>query len=151
MKKFFYFLSLLLGLSLGVQAQDNPIQDPVEAVFVQEFINGLDSRLVALNNGVIMHYSVITLEGKDIICNILVDESQLGGGMSLTQTFSLAGITEKSWSDELSKEIFSQDMTEKEKMGLQMLYEYGYKLYFRMIGNKSGEKMNFRLDYESRL
>lgn len=150
MKKFFYFLSFLLGLSLGVQAQDNQIQDPVEAVFVQEFINGLDSGLVALNNE-IMHYSVITLEGKDIICNILVDESQLGGGMSLTQTFSLAGVTEKSLSDELSKEIFSQDMTEKEKMGLQMLYEYGYKLYFRMIGNKSGEKMNFRLDYESRL
>ena len=133
-----------------MQAQDNQIQDPVEAVFVQEFINGLDSGLVALNNE-IMHYSVITLEGKDIICNILVDESQLGGGMSLTQTFSLAGVTEKSLSDELSKEIFSQDMTEKEKMGLQMLYEYGYKLYFRMIGNKSGEKMNFRLDYESRL
>ncbi|MBR1716978.1 MAG: hypothetical protein IJ718_05080 [Paludibacteraceae bacterium] len=150
MKKFFYFLSFLLGLSLGVQAQDNPIQDPVEAVFVQEFINGLDSGLVALNNE-IMHYSVITLEGKDIICNILVDESQLVGGMSLTQTFSLAGVTEKSLSDELSEEIFSQDMTEKEKMGLQMLYEYGYKLYFRMIGNKSGEKMNFRLDYESRL
>lgn len=150
MKKFFYFLSFLLGLSLGVQAQDNPIQDPVEAVFVQEFINGLDSGLVALNNEV-MHYSVITLEGKDIICNILVDESQLGGGMSLTQTFSLAGVTEKSLSDELSEEIFSQDMPEKEKMGLQMLYEYGYKLYFRMIGNKSGEKMNFRLDYESRL
>ena len=150
MKKFFYFLSFLLGLSLGVQAQDNPIQDPVEAVFVQEFINGLDSGLVALNNE-IMHYSVITLEGKDIICNILVDESQLGGGMSLTQTFSLAGVTEKSLSDELSEEIFSQDMTEKEKMGLQMLYEYGYKLYFRIIGNKSGEKMNFRLDYESRL
>ena len=150
MKKFFYFLSFLLGLSLGVQAQDNQIQDPVEAVFVQEFINGLDSGLVALNNE-IMHYSVITLEGKDIICNILVDESQLGGGMSLTQTFSLAGVTEKSLSDELSEEIFSQDMTEKEKMGLQMLYEYGYKLYFRMIGNKSGEKMNFRLDYESRL
>ncbi len=133
-----------------MQAQDNQIQDPVEAVFVQEFINGLDSGLVALNNE-IMHYSVITLEGKDIICNILVDESQLGGGMYLTQTFSLAGVTEKSLSDELSKEIFSQDMTEKEKMGLQMLYEYGYKLYFRMIGNKSGEKMNFRLDYESRL
>lgn len=150
MKKFFYFLSFLLGLSLDVQAQDNPIQDPVEAVFVQEFINGLDSGLVALNNE-IMHYSVITLEGKDIICNILVDESQLGGGMSLTQTFSMAGVTEKSLSDELSEEIFSQDMTEKEKMGLQMLYEYGYKLYFRMIGNKSGEKMNFRLDYESRL
>lgn len=150
MKKFFYFLSFLLGLSLGVQAQDNPIQDPVEAVFVQEFINGLDSGLVALNNE-IMHYSVITLEGKDIICNILVDESQLVGGMSLTQTFSLAGVTEKSLSDELSEEIFSQDMPEKEKMGLQMLYEYGYKLYFRMIGNISGEKMNFRLDYESRL
>ena len=80
-----------------------------------------------------------------------MDESQLGGGMSLTQTFSLAGVTEKSLSDELSEEIFSQDMTEKEKMGLQMLYEYGYKLYFRMIGNKSGEKMNLRLDYESRL
>ncbi len=150
MKKFFYFLSFLLGLSLGVQAQDNQIQDPAEAVFVQEFINGLDSGLVAFNNEV-MHYSVITLEGKDIICNILVDESQLVGGMSLTQTFSLAGVTKKSFSDELSKEIFSQDMTEKEKMGLQMLYEYGYKLYFRMIGNKSGEKMNFRLDYESRL
>ena len=117
---------------------------------MQEFINGLDSGLVAFNNEV-MHYSVITLEGKDIICNILVDESQLVGGMSLTQTFSMAGVTEKSFSDELSEEIFSQDMMEKEKMGLQMLYEYGYKLYVRMIGNKSGEKMNFRLDYESRL
>lgn len=134
-------LILAMAGVAGVQAQSE-----VEQAFIDGFIEGLDQELVYIN-GDGMRYDGTYLEGKNIICSIIVDESQYGG-LSMRTAFQMVDIDEETFGEMMRKELFSQNIGADERAGLQMLKDYGYKMYFRMIGSPSGEKMNCRIEYE---
>ncbi len=142
MKKIFIVLILAIVGIAGAQAQNE-----TEQVFINGFIEGLDHELASLNEAG-MRYSGTSLEGKNIICSIIVDEAQFGG-MSMKAAFQMIGIDEETFGEMMRKEMFAQNLGADELAGLQMLKGYGYKIYFRIIGTPSGEKMNCKVDYEA--
>lgn len=144
MKRFIIVLILAIAGMAGVKAQDD-----AEKALIKEFIKGIDEELASMN-GDGMYYKGTTVEGKNIICSVFVDESEFEG-MPMKQAFALAGIDEDTFAAMMNEELFTQEMDEDELAGLLMLSEYGYKIYFRLIGTPSGERMNCLLDYEAAL
>jgi hypothetical protein len=142
MKKIFIMLILAIAGVAGVQAQSEK-----EQAFIDGFIEGLDQELAALNEAG-MIYDDTNLEGKNIICSIIVDEAQFGG-MSMIAAFQMIGVDEETFGEMMRKEMFAQNLGTDERAGLQMLKDYGYKIYFRIIGSPSGEEMNCLVDYEA--
>ncbi len=135
-------LILAIAGVAGAQAQNE-----TEQAFINGFIEGLDQELAALNEAG-MIYDDTNLEGKNIICSIILDEAQFGG-MSMIAAFQMIGVDEETFGEMMRKEMFSQNLGADERAGLQMLKDYGYKIYFRIIGSPSGEEMNCLVDYEA--
>ena len=144
MKKIFLALILAIAGIAGAQAQQSE-----EQAFVKGFIQGIDQELVALNEGG-MNYIGTVLEGKNIVCKVAVDEQQFGG-MSMKQAFQMVGVDEATFAEMMRTELFSQKLSADEREGLQLLKNYGYKVYFRLIGKPSGDVMNCKIDYEAML
>lgn len=142
MKKILIVLILAIVGITGAQAQNE-----TEQVFINAFIEGMDKELASINGGG-MRYSGTSLEGKNIICSIIVDEAQFGG-MSVKAAFQMIGMDEETFGETMRKELFAQNFDADGLVGLQMLKGYGYKIYFRLIGDPSGEKMNCKVDYEA--
>ena len=140
MKRFFIVLILAIAGIGGVKAQDDD-----ERAFIKEFIESMDQELASLN-GDGMYYNGTTVEGKNIICSVYVDESEFDG-IPMKQAFALAGIDENTFAEMMSAEMYKQDVDEDEIEALLMLSLYGYKIYFRLIGTPSGERMNCLIDY----
>lgn len=142
MKKIFIVLIFAIAGIAGAQAQNETDQ-----AFINGFIEALDQELASLNEAG-MRYSGTSLEGKNIICSIIVDEAQFGG-TSMKVAFQMIGIDEETFGEMMRQEMFAQNFGADELAGLQMLKGYGYKIYFRIIGDPSGEKMNCKVDYEA--
>ena len=144
MKKIFLVLILAIVGMAGAQAQSE-----TEQAFVKGFIQGMDEELAALNEGG-MKYIGTVVEGKNIVCKVTVDEQQFGG-MSMKQAFQMVGVDEATFSEMMRAELFSQNLNADERAGLLMLKNYGYKIYFHLIGKPSGDMMNCKIDYEAML
>lgn len=153
MKRFFLVCFLAVAGIIGAQAQsyqglEDRSDNSVEDAFVIGFIQGMDEELASLDKeSVGMHYDGTVVEGKMITCRVIVDESQFGG-VSLRAALRMVGVDEQAFGEMMRKEMFSQNLTADERVGLEMLRDYGYKIYFSLIGSQSGEKMNCPIDYE---
>jgi hypothetical protein len=144
MKKVFCLIALVAAMIVPVHAQSP--RTATEAAFVNKFVKDLDEAMGTVSNDD-MAYVNTTVEGKNIYCNLLVFEEQLGG-LSFREVFQMVGVTEEQLGQSMREDMYSEKLNEEEYKGLKIFHSYGYKIYLRLIGSVTGEQMDSRIDYE---
>ena len=142
MKRIFVALIFAIAGIVGVQAQNE-----TEAAFVKGFVQNVEERMSYLN-GNSLRYNNTYVDGKDIICNVTMDEA-VYGNVPLKQAFMILGLNENTFGEAMTQELFKQKMTAEEKDGFRTLKGYGYKIYLRVTGSGSHDTMNCPINYES--
>lgn len=113
---------------------------------VQALADELNAEMVSRTDG--FSYKSVTAEGKDIICDVIVDESMFDG-RSLNEALAWYGLTEEVLADQLKDKFFSlRIVTEKAVRRFQTMHENECDFVFRFHGSESGDLFEVVLSHE---
>ena len=140
-------LSALLVSCANLKERDHS-SDELE--YVPEMIEIMNTHFANFNEEG-YSFGGCVLEGKDIVCTLIVDESVLPAGKNLRQACQMVNVDEKAMSQMMKQKMYQEELDEDEELGFKILDKYNYRIIIRIIGEPSGETMNCILDYASLL
>ena len=138
MKKLFFALVCMVGMTIGAYAQDVPAE-------IKTTINHFRYHCIVEEDS-IFECGGVRIEGQDIVVYMLLNENQSERILSIKEAIQTA--EDKEDLTRVVREDLFEDMTEDDKQDYAAMYKYKYNLVMRIVGMQSKVVEDVKINYE---
>ena len=138
MKKLFFALVCMVGMTIGAYAQDVPAE-------IKTAVNHLRYQCIVEEDS-IFECGGVRIEGQDIVVYMLVNENKVKGNLTVKDLLQTA--EDKEDLTRVVREDLFEDMTEDDKQDYAAMYKYKYNLVMRIVGMQSKVVEDVKINYE---